>query len=134
MGLFDFSRDIGNKLYGIETCPIFTWPDLNGFGLMYRFRRFPGQGGPAGRSAAGPFTTVKASRCVTKVCWKGEILPQIIVPVIFAVIILVARFIISYNRFIEYRNKIEKAWSGIDVALKRRFNMIPNLIRAIEGY
>jgi LemA protein len=61
-------------------------------------------------------------------------LPQIIVPVIFAVIILVAWFIISYNRFIEYRNKIEEAWSGIDVALKRRFNLIPNLIRAIEGY
>ena len=61
-------------------------------------------------------------------------MPQIIVPVIFAVIILVAWFIISYNRFIEYRNKIEEAWSGIDVALKRRFNLIPNLIRAIEGY
>ena len=61
-------------------------------------------------------------------------MPQIIVPVIFAVIILVAWFIISYNRFSEYRNKIEEAWSGIDVALKRRFNLIPNLIRAIEGY
>ena len=61
-------------------------------------------------------------------------MPQIIVPVIFAVIILVAWFIISYNRFIEYRNKIEEAWSGIDVALRRRFNLIPNLIRAIERY
>jgi len=40
----------------------------------------------------------------------------------------------AYNRFIKYRNKIEEAWSGIDVALKRRFNLIPNLIRAIEGY
>jgi LemA protein len=61
-------------------------------------------------------------------------LPQIIVPVILALIILVGWFIINYNRFISYRNKIEEAWSGIDVALKRRFNLIPNLIRSVEGY
>jgi LemA protein len=61
-------------------------------------------------------------------------LPQIIIPVILALIIAVGWFIGSYNRFIKYRNKIEEAWSGIDVALKRRFNLIPNLIRAIEGY
>jgi hypothetical protein len=59
---------------------------------------------------------------------------QVIIPVIFALIVLVAWCIRAYNRFIEYRNKIEEAWSGIDVALKRRFNLIPNLIRAIEGY
>jgi LemA protein len=40
----------------------------------------------------------------------------------------------TYNRFIKYRNNIEEAWSGIDVALKRRSNLVPNLIRAIEGY
>ena len=49
-------------------------------------------------------------------------------------IVLVGWFIGSYNRFIKYRNKIEETWSGIDVALKRRYNLIPNLIRAIEGY
>ena len=40
----------------------------------------------------------------------------------------------TYNQFIKYKNRIEEAWSGIDVALKRRFNLIPNLIRVIEGY
>ncbi|MGD8958851.1 MAG: LemA family protein [Desulfobacteraceae bacterium] len=40
----------------------------------------------------------------------------------------------TYNRFIKYRNNIEEAWSSIDVALKRRFNLVPNLIRVIEGY
>jgi len=59
---------------------------------------------------------------------------QVIIPVIFALIVLVGWFIGSYNRFIKYRNKIEETWSGIDVALKRRYNLIPNLIRAIEGY
>ena len=61
-------------------------------------------------------------------------MPQVIIPVVFVLIVLVAWFIISYNRFIENRNKIEEAWSGIDVALKRRFNLVPNLIHAIEGY
>lgn len=40
----------------------------------------------------------------------------------------------TYNRFIKYRNLIEENWSGIDVALKRRFNLLPNLITAVKGY
>jgi LemA protein len=62
------------------------------------------------------------------------ILPEVIIPVIFVLIITVGWFITTYNRFIKYRNNIEEAWSGIEVALKRRFNLIPNLIRAVEGY
>lgn len=52
----------------------------------------------------------------------------------FFLIIVIVWPIKTYNRFIKYKNGIEEAWSGIDVALKRRFNLIPNLIRAIEGY
>ncbi|MBW1646063.1 MAG: LemA family protein [Deltaproteobacteria bacterium] len=40
----------------------------------------------------------------------------------------------TYNKFVKYRNRIEEAWNRIDVALKRRANLIPNLIRVIEGY
>jgi len=58
----------------------------------------------------------------------------IIVLVIFVLFVSVAWLIGTYNRFIKYKNRIEEAWSGIDVALKRRFNLIPNLIRAIERY
>jgi LemA protein len=58
----------------------------------------------------------------------------IIVLVIFILLVSIAWFINTYNRFIKYKNRIEEAWSGIDVALKRRFNLIPNLIRAIERY
>jgi LemA protein len=61
-------------------------------------------------------------------------LPEVIIPVIFVLIVTVGWFITTYNRFIKYRNNIEEAWSGIDVALKRRFNLIPNLIRAIDYY
>lgn len=52
----------------------------------------------------------------------------------FVLLVSIAWFINAYNRFIKYKNRIEEAWSGIDVALKRRFNLIPNLIRAIESY
>ena len=61
-------------------------------------------------------------------------MPEVIIPVIFVLIVTVGWFINTYNRFIKYRNNIEEAWSGIDVLLKPRFNLIPNLIRAIEGY
>ena len=61
-------------------------------------------------------------------------MPQVLIPVFFVLFVSVAWFITTYNRFIKYKNRIEEAWSGIDVALKRRFNLIPNLIRAIERY
>jgi LemA protein len=62
------------------------------------------------------------------------IMPQVLIPVFFVLFVSIAWFIGTYNRFIKYKNKIEEAWSGIDVALKRRFNLIPNLIRSVEGY
>lgn len=40
----------------------------------------------------------------------------------------------TYNKFIKYKNRIEEAWSSIDIALKRRFNLIPNLVSVIKGY
>jgi LemA protein len=58
----------------------------------------------------------------------------IVILLVFVTFILAAWFIGTYNKFIKYKNSIEVAWSGIDVALKRRFNLIPNLIRAIEAY
>ena len=65
---------------------------------------------------------------------KGIVMQPIIMLVIFILLVSIAWLINAYNRFIKYKNRIEEAWSGIDVALKRRFNLIPNLIRAIERY
>jgi LemA protein len=42
--------------------------------------------------------------------------------------------IMAYNRFIKLVNLVKEAWSGIDVQLKRRFNLIPNLIETVKGY
>ncbi|MGW8161745.1 MAG: LemA family protein, partial [Desulfobulbales bacterium] len=54
---------------------------------------------------------------------------------LFALIVVpIAWIIATYNKFIKYKNMIEENWSGIDVALKRRHNLIPNLISATKGY
>ena len=42
--------------------------------------------------------------------------------------------IVIYNRFIKRQNLVMEAWSGIDVQLKRRHNLIPNLIETVKGY
>ena len=39
-----------------------------------------------------------------------------------------------FNRLVRYRNLVEEGWSGIDVQLKRRADLIPNLIEAVKGY
>ncbi len=54
---------------------------------------------------------------------------------ILAVIIVVAVWIvILYNRLVKLRNLCEEGWSGIDVQLKRRANLIPNLLETVKGY
>ncbi len=50
------------------------------------------------------------------------------------VVILVLWFIFTYNSFIRLRNRAANAWSQIDVQLKRRFDLIPNLVEAVKGY
>ena len=56
----------------------------------------------------------------------------IIVIVVIAVVVL---FIISiYNSLIQLRNRVKNAWSQIDVQLKRRHDLIPNLIETVKGY
>ncbi len=53
----------------------------------------------------------------------------------FVLIALVAVWgVITYNRFIKRKNVVREAWSGIDVQLKRRHNLIPNLIETVKGY
>jgi LemA protein len=56
----------------------------------------------------------------------------IIVLIIIGVIVL---FVISmYNSLIQLRNRVKNAWSQIDVQLKRRHDLIPNLIETVKGY
>jgi LemA protein len=42
--------------------------------------------------------------------------------------------IVTYNRLIALTNRTEEAWSDIDVQLKRRYDLIPNLVETVKGY
>lgn len=54
--------------------------------------------------------------------------------VIIVVAILLVVFISIYNSLVKLRNTSEQAWSDIDVQLKRRYNLIPNLVETVKGY
>lgn len=49
-------------------------------------------------------------------------------------VVLVFWAILSYNRFITLLNRAKEAWSDIDVQLKRRYDLIPNLVNTVKGY
>jgi LemA protein len=51
-----------------------------------------------------------------------------------ALVLLVLYAIFSYNRLIQLRNRIDAAWSQIDVQLRRRYDLIPNLVETVKGY
>lgn len=58
-----------------------------------------------------------------------------ILVVIGVPIVLVLVFVIAnYNRFARLRQHIRESWSGIDVELKRRYELIPNLVETVKGY
>ena len=50
------------------------------------------------------------------------------------VVLLIVYLIAAYNGLIRRRNQIENAWSQIDVQLKRRLDLIPNLVETVKGY
>ncbi len=58
----------------------------------------------------------------------------IIVIVIALVLILVFAFVGIYNGLVKLRNQVKNAWAQIDVQLKRRFDLIPNLVETVKGY
>jgi len=59
---------------------------------------------------------------------------------IWAIVILVVLILIviggiaSYNRFVSQRNLIKDAWANIDTELRRRYDLIPNLVSTVQGY
>ncbi len=57
----------------------------------------------------------------------------LIIILVIAVIIFIA-LISMYNGLVRLRNQVKNAWSQIDVQLKRRYDLIPNLIETVKGY
>ena len=56
-----------------------------------------------------------------------------LIPGIIAVIV-VAWFVGTYNRLVRLRNQIQNAWHQIEVQLKRRYDLIPNLVEVVKDY
>ena len=55
--------------------------------------------------------------------------------VILVIVILIVLFVIAtYNKLVGLRNKVKDQWAQIDVSLKRRFDLIPNLVETVKGY
>lgn len=59
----------------------------------------------------------------------------IVLLVILGIIILLVLWVIGvYNRLIKLRNLGQNAWADVDVQLKRRYDLIPNLVNTVKGY
>jgi LemA protein len=54
--------------------------------------------------------------------------------VIVVVVLLVLIGISGYNRLVRLKNRVDSAWAQIDVQLKRRLDLIPNLVETVKGY
>jgi LemA protein len=48
--------------------------------------------------------------------------------------VLAIAVVVSYNRFVRQRNLVQESWRQIDVELKRRHDLIPNLVETVKGY
>jgi len=57
-----------------------------------------------------------------------------VIVLIVIVALIVIALIALYNRFVRYRNRVDNAWAQIEVQLKRRWDLIPNLVETVKGY
>ncbi len=54
--------------------------------------------------------------------------------VLGVVALLVVALVLLYNRLVTLRNRVENAWAQVDVQLRRRYDLIPNLVETVKGY
>lgn len=64
-------------------------------------------------------------------------LVAIIAPIVIVVAIIIIFLLVGvgiYNSIVSMRNRIDNAWSQIDVQLRKRYDLIPNLVETVKGY
>jgi LemA protein len=58
----------------------------------------------------------------------------IAVVVIVVVVLAVLAVVVAYNRLVRLRNRTENAWAQVDVQLRKRYDLVPNLVETVKGY
>ena len=58
----------------------------------------------------------------------------ILIAILVVLTVIILWVIVTYNRLITLRNRAKEAWADIDVQLKRRHDLIPNLVETVKGY
>ena len=55
--------------------------------------------------------------------------------IVIAIVVVLGLIVVAiYNRLVRLRNRAENAWAQVDVQLRRRYDLIPNLVEAVKGY
>jgi LemA protein len=57
-----------------------------------------------------------------------------VIVIVVVVVVLAGILVALYNRLVRLRNRCENAWAQVDVQLRRRYDLIPNLVEAVKGY
>ncbi|SRR5581483_3058763 len=57
-----------------------------------------------------------------------------IVVVVILLVLVVGGFVVTYNGLVRRRNGVDNAWAQVDVQLRRRYDLIPNLVQTVKGY
>jgi LemA protein len=58
----------------------------------------------------------------------------VLIVVLVVLVVLVLIFVVLYNKLVKLRNRVDEAWAQIDVQLRRRYDLIPNLVETVKGY
>ncbi len=60
---------------------------------------------------------------------------MIAVVVLLVILVLLVFFVIAqYNSLVRLRNETQNAWAQVDVVLRRRYDLVPNLVETVKGY
>jgi LemA protein len=57
-----------------------------------------------------------------------------VIAIVAVVLLLAILVVVLYNRLVRLRNRAENAWAQVDVQLRRRYDLIPNLVETVKGY
>lgn len=78
--------------------------------------------------------TIKVETFLLKILKTSPKIMTILTFILILVAILVLWVVFTFNRLITLRNRTKEAWADIDVQLKRRYDLIPNLVETVKGY